>query len=140
MKFPYLRLPGQPDPTLRPYVPAHFFYKDKRTPDILFLIDSGSDYTYADYTIAVWLGIDLTGIEPVESYAANNQTFESYPYGIGLALGSYELKIPVLFTENFGREGLLGEEVFFDKFRVIFERYKWSTQLVPHMNRKNDIY
>ena len=131
MIFPYLRLPGHPDPALRPYVEARLFYKDKRTSSIFFLVDSGSDYTYADYNIAIWLGIDLKGVKPITPFGVKGKPFKSYPFNTGLSIGGHEIKLPVLYTKDYGREGIIGEEVFFDNFRVIFERYKWRLELVP---------
>ena len=60
MIFPYISLPGYPKTTRRPYVTARLKYQEKETPNLFFLVDSGSDCTYADYDIAIWLGIDLS--------------------------------------------------------------------------------
>lgn len=131
MVFPYARLPGDNDPTLRPLVGVKLSHGKKQTPDLFFLIDSGADYTYADYDIALWLGIDCSKVKPIQSRAADNQSFNSYLAKTGFTVGKHRLILPILYTKNFGTMGLIGQEVFFDAFRVSFERYHWQVEIAP---------
>jgi hypothetical protein len=130
MIYPYLRLPGSPDPTTRPYIPIQLSYQNKRTPAIYFLVDSGADYTYADYHIALWLGVDLARAKRTTSYTANNQSFISYSSPINIILGNNAMELPVLFTKQFSGVGVLGQEGFFDRFSITFERYKRKITVV----------
>lgn len=131
MKFPYTTLPGNSDKTRRPLLQATLSYKDKTTPRLFFMVDSGADFSYVDKDVAIWLGIDLTKNKPVLSTAANHTTFESYPAKTILSISGHEIRVPVLYTEDLGYPCILGQEVVFNKFRIIFERYKGQFELVP---------
>ena len=132
MKWPYIKLPGSADPTLRPLVEVTLATKRKITPELLFLLDSGSDYTYADYSIGLWLGINFSKVNKVKSIAANNKPFYSYPAITNLEIKGHKVRMLIHYTQEFGGMGLLGQESVFDKFKIIFERYNWSFQIRPY--------
>lgn len=131
MKFPYIVLPGNSDKTVRPLLQARLTYKNKTTSRLFFMVDSGADFSYVDKNIAVWLGIDLTKSKPATSTAANHSTFESYPAKTILTISGHEMAVPIFYTENLGYPCILGQEVVFNKFRIIFEKYKGQFELVP---------
>jgi hypothetical protein len=84
-----------------------------------------------DKNIAIWLGIDLSQSTRIKSFAANNSSFYSYPKRTIIDINGYKTLIPIFYTESLGYQAILGQEVIFDKFRVIFERYKNQFQMIP---------
>jgi len=131
MNFPYTTLPGVPKDTKRPLVPIKFIHKDKSTLPILSLIDSGADYSYLTMEIAKLLDIDLSGVKPHTSFGINGTPFLCYPSEITIELGGHHLNIPVQFSNQLSKAFpcILGQEDFFSKARITFERYKWNIDL-----------
>ena len=131
MNFPYTTLPGIPNDTKRPLIPGKFIHKDKSTQPILCLVDSGADYTYLTMEIADFLEIDLSNIAPQKSFAINDSQFLCYPSKINIEIGGHILTIPVHFTRQLTSAFpcILGQEDFFSKTRITFERYKWNLDI-----------
>lgn len=131
MNFPYTTLPGHPYDTKRPLVSIKFIHQDKPTLPILCLIDSGADYTYLTLEIAKFLGIDLTNIKPQKSFGINGSPFICFAAEIELEIGGYHLTIPVHFSNQLtgAFPCIIGQENFFSKARIVFERYKWNLDI-----------
>lgn len=131
MNFPYTTLPGIPKDTKRPLIPVRFIHKDKNTFPILCLVDSGADYSYLATDIAIFLGINLKKVKPQKSFGINGSPFLCYPSEVGIEIGGYKLTIPVHFSNQLSTAFpcVLGQEDFFSKARIIFERYKWNLDL-----------
>lgn len=131
MNFPYTTLPGIPRDTKRPLIPIKFIHKNKSTLPILCLVDSGADYSYLSKEIAEWLEIDLTRSKPQTSFGINNSPFICYPAEITINIGGHILNIPVHFSDQLSPAFpcILGQEGFFSKTRVVFERYKWNLDI-----------
>lgn len=131
MNFPYTTLPGFPKDTKRPLIPVKFIYQDKSTLPILCLVDSGADYSYLTIEIADLLGINLRGIKPQKSFGINGLPFLCYPSKITIEIGGQRLDIPVHFSKELNQAFpcILGQEDFFTKTRISFERYKWNLDI-----------
>lgn len=131
MNFPYTTLPGIPKDTKRPLIPVKFIYKDQYTLPILCLVDSGADYSYLTMEIAKILNIDLSGVRPHTSFGINGSPFLCYPSKISIEIGGHRLDIPVQFSNQLNTpfKCILGQENFFSKTRIIFERYKWNLDI-----------
>lgn len=131
MNFSYTTLPGIPKDTKRPLIPVKFIHKDKCTIPILSLVDSGADYSYLTMEIAKLLEIDLTNVKLEKSFGINGSAFLCYPSKITIELGGHRLDIPVRFSNqlNIPFKCVLGQEGFFSKARIIFERYKWNLDI-----------
>lgn len=131
MNFPYATLPGVPKDTKRPLIPVKFIHKDKSTLPILTLVDSGADYSYLAMEIAKALDIDLSHVKPQKSFGINGFPFLCYPSEITIEVGGHRLDIPVQFSNQLSKAFpcVLGQENFFSKARVIFERYKWNLDI-----------
>ncbi|MDP3974265.1 MAG: aspartyl protease family protein [Candidatus Daviesbacteria bacterium] len=131
MNFPYTTLPGIPKDTKRPLIPAKFIHQEKSTLPILCLVDSGADYSYLTMEIADILGIDLGNIKPQTSFGINGSPFLSYSSKITIEVGGHQLNIPVQFSNQLNTpfKCVLGQEDFFSKARITFERYKWNLDI-----------
>jgi len=86
--------------------------------NFFFLVDSGADNTYADLNIAVWLGIELEKVKPKTSFGANYKAFVSYPAKTALSIDGYSFTLPIYYTKNFGTRAIIGQEIFFDRFKI----------------------
>lgn len=131
MKFKYTTLPGVPQDTKRPLVPIRFMHKSSSTLPILCLVDSGADYSYLSMEIADLLDIDLSKVIPQKSFAINGSSFLCYPAEIDIEIGGHKLNIPIHFTGQLTSAFpcIIGQENFFSKARVVFERYKWNLDI-----------
>ena len=89
---------------------------------VLAMIDSGTDSTVIDASVAEKLGIDprqcqkvkLGGIGSAEGFLSN----------VELTLSDMDIRmdIPVVFARNLPMEGLLGQRHFFQRFKIRFEK------------------
>lgn len=131
MNFPYTTLPGIPKDTKRPLVPIKFINKNRSTLPILSLVDSGADYSYVSAEIAEILDIDLSKIKPHQSFGINDSPFICYPAEVTIEIGGHNLGIVVHFSNQLTKAFpcILGQESFFTKTRVVFERYKWNLDI-----------
>ena len=131
MNFPYASLSGIPKDTRRPLVSIKFIHKDKFTLPILSLIDSGADYSYLTMEIVKLLEIDLSNVKFEKSFGINGSVFLCYPSKITIEIGGHRLDIPVRFSNQLNTpfKCVLGQEDFFSKTRVVFERYKWNLDI-----------
>lgn len=131
MNFPYTTLPGIPKDTKRPLVPIKFINKNRSTLPILSLIDSGADYSYLSTEIADLLEINLSKIKPHQSLGINGSPFTCYPTEITIDIGGHQMDIIAYFSDQLAPAFpcILGQESFFSKTRVVFERYKWNLEI-----------
>ncbi len=90
MNFPYTKLPGLPDPTLRSLIPVRFAHKGKITLPILAMVDSGADYSYVTSEVADLLGINLNKDKPVRSFGVDGSPFLAYRSDIGIEMGGLD--------------------------------------------------
>lgn len=131
MNYPYAALPGDPSGTKRPLIPVSFVHKNKATLPILCLVDSGADYSYLSWEIAEMLDINLNKSIPRTSFGINGSPFICFPSEITMEFGGVQLEIPVHFSRNLTKEFpcILGQEGFFNKAKITFERYKWNLDI-----------
>ena len=138
MNFPYTCLPGIPKDTKRPLIPVKFIHQGKSTLPILSLVDSGADYSYLTMEVAKLLEIDLSSVKFEKSFGINGSAFLCYPSKITIEIGGHKLDIPVRFSNQLGTpfKCVLGQEDFFSKTRITFERYKWNLDIRIVENNK----
>ena len=131
MEFPYIVLPGDSSSTPRPLVPVRFIYKNKQTHPILSLIDSGADYSFATLKIASYLGVNFRNVKSVPITGFNQSTLRCFPIKITIGVANFNLELPVYFGGSLTQEYpcILGQDVLFDKAKIIFERYKGSFRI-----------
>jgi hypothetical protein len=123
--YSYIPLPGSQD-IHRPYVRIwlHHPKSHKRTPQILGLLDSGSDICLASKDIALWLGIHFNGDE--ESIAietANGSRSYAVKHPLIITTEERQYECPFFFVDGLSPDEppLLGQQGFFDHFRVCFD-------------------
>jgi len=126
MEFPYFVLPGDPLVTPRPLVPVKYKYRFRETRPILTLIDSGADYSFTTFKIALYLGINFRKIKPVSITGFNQSKMDCFPKEITIEVVGRDLILPVYFGGSLAQEYpcILGQDGFFDKAKITFERYR----------------
>lgn len=126
MKFPYLKLPFF-DPKLktiaRPYIPIKLT-GPKGFWEGYGLIDSGADRSLFNIQIAEKIGLDLTKNRSENFGGIEGGTIEGSIHKVSLQVIGMEKEIGLLagFVSSSGVAAILGQEGFFDEFRIKFER------------------
>jgi hypothetical protein len=132
MKYKYLEFPNKDPkapPIYRPFLVVRLTANGKFT-NTFCLVDSGADYCMLPASLGLLLGIDVeSGIEQeIRGFA--DQRAKTYRHTIHITvprLGSFDAN--VAFSREM-RYGILGQEGFFQKFRVIFDRKKTQFEVI----------
>jgi len=88
------------------------------------LIDSGADNALFNEEIAELLGIDLSRAKPVKLTGISGQLDGRRLEDVKIKLKNFDeaVKIPICFVKSPTVGVLLGQEGFFDKYRIKFEK------------------
>jgi len=135
MKLPYVKIPSA-DPRkpwiIRPIIPV-IISSQQKSVRIDALIDSGADRCFFHYELGRRLGLEVekgylgyvSGIEGLRSPV--------WIHNIRLQIvGSDEqILVEAGFTKSAGIFAILGQEGFFDAYRIKFERDRGIIEIVP---------
>lgn len=88
---------------------------------VLFVIDSGADYTTLPKRIGKEAGVDFTKAKKTTSECAHGDTVVSYIAPINVLIRNEELTLTANFIEDGGEPALLGRYDFFDRFEITFD-------------------
>lgn len=140
MKFPYFKIPHS-NPSRkwisRPIIPVTLF-GPKGSVNVHALLDSGADKCLFSNQYAEEIGLDLeSGEEEIFSGIEGGQV-KTYLHKIHLQIIGDSNKISVIvgFTDAPGVNAILGQEGFFDAFRVKFERDCDTIEINPSKKSK----
>ncbi|MBU1085493.1 MAG: hypothetical protein ABIJ43_05010 [Candidatus Beckwithbacteria bacterium] len=86
-----------------------------------FLIDSGAVVSALPKTLAYNLGADLAQLPRITIEGFAGQKTFAYKGEFVIMIGSDEVIIPVVFSENDGANNILGRIGFFDEFNIMFD-------------------
>ena len=88
------------------------------------LIDSGADTTLMNMEYAKELGIDFSKAQKKEFLGIGNSRVTSYITPVTMKVKHFDVAIttPVAFTDSPAVDILLGQEDFFESFRIKFEK------------------
>lgn len=127
MKFPYIKLPAL-DPKLkwivRPYIPIRLT-GPKGFWEGYGLIDSGADRSLFNIQIAEKIGLSLSGVSNFENFGGiEGGTIKASLHEVKVKIVGMdeEIKIRAGFVNSSGVAAILGQDGFFDAFRIKFER------------------
>ena len=127
IKLPYLCRPEGPPAGFRcdfPIISIQII-RDKKVFETVGLIDSGCQRTHINHDIADFLGID-----PHEGTKTNTSGITGMSEGFSTSIqmkvkdGGDVFGAPVVFVKGLPVAVLLGQENFFEKFNVRFEKSK----------------
>lgn len=135
MKFPYVKTPARDTRRKwlsRPLIPVALF-GPKGSIYIDALIDSGADMSLFHSDIGKDIGLEMekgkrqtfSGIE------GGNVIVYTYPIYLQIIGMNEKIEVEAGFTETSGVSAILGQEGFFDKFRIKFERDINSVEITP---------
>ncbi len=109
----------------------------KETIHALGLIDSGADTTMMNMQYARLLGIDLSKAQKREFLGIGNSRVTSYISSVTMRIKYVDTPIlsTVAFTDSPSVDILLGQEDFFESFRIKFEKDHdvFDLSLSPHI-------
>ena len=126
MKFEYLTVANSRTTKgalkKRPMIEIFLSTRDK-TREYLALIDSGADVSMMSTEIADTLGVDWKSCKRSTTMGISGRSQTSYLGSLDVAVKSFgeAITLPVLFTEA-DIPILLGQEGFFDQYRIRFEK------------------
>lgn len=134
MKFSYTKTPGS-DPNKswfsRPIVSVILSHHQSITVDAL--VDSGADRCLFDAEIGRNIGLDIERGEVEYFGGIGSNRIQAFIHKVRLQVLGIEkiVELPVGFTENLGVSGILGQEGFFDAFRIKFEKDHDTFEINP---------
>ncbi len=141
MKFPYLKQPNLLKPQApwiaRPIIPVKLSY-ERNSLNVAALIDSGADFCIFNTEIGERLGIPIKEGETLDFFGITKIPVKVYLHKIKLqVLGiDHLIEISAGFTEASGVVAILGQEGFFDNFRIKFEKDHNVIEITPVKKKK----
>lgn len=135
MRFPYLKLPSYDfrlQWTARPYIRIKLLGL-KGNWEGYALIDSGADRSLFNIQIAEALGLDLTNA-PEENFGGiegGNLKAKLHKVGVQIVGMNEEIEILAGFIDSNGVAAILGQDGFFDAYRIKFERDHGVIEITP---------
>ncbi|MBI3458871.1 retroviral-like aspartic protease family protein [Candidatus Azambacteria bacterium] len=128
MKFPYKKLSSG---ISRPIIPIEVVYREKAL-GYYALIDSGADINVFPAEIADLLGIDIKkGKRGEISGITQGEVQVYYTHPIIINVGGWKYKTSAAFMPTLSKNGygLLGQNGFFNLFKVKFDHSKQEIEL-----------
>lgn len=134
MKFPYIKFPSS-DPKRkwisRPYVPLKIIGQ-KGVWEGYGLIDSGADKSLFNTEIAEEIGLDLDESQPENFSGIEGGKLTAKLAKVKIQIAGFEeIKIIAGFVNSPAVGVILGQEGFFDEFRIKFERDRGIIKVNP---------
>ena len=123
MKHPYYLAPGQPRRASVPLIQVVYKNRFKNTTPILALLDSGAAVSFAPLDLALWLGIKVDNKKYLEIRGFNNSVTKCYPGITTIEIDGRDIEIPIYFGGTSNMQCIIGQDPFFDKAKILFERY-----------------
>lgn len=135
MKFRYLKFPSA-DPKRkwisRPLIPIRIIGPQEKWEGYA-LIDSGADRSLFHFEIGEIIGLDVFRGKLEYFGGIGDARIPAYIHQIRIQILGMEeiIEIPAGFTESGGVSAILGQEGFFDAFRIKFERDRGVIEIIP---------
>lgn len=129
MKFQYWTVSGVLDSRgkmiKRPMLELELTGKDGIKANAIGLIDSGADTTMLNIQYADFLGVKLDDKNTRNILGVGNGTVPVYVSTFKFRIkrmGDSEIEVPAWYVDSNNVDILLGQEVFFEMFRIKFEK------------------
>jgi hypothetical protein len=129
-RYPYISFWQGNYMVKKPLIEVELLHKDESMKQ-LALLDSGADITTINAEIAKYLGIDLKECEERVIAGVVGQPATAYLTEMDMRVTGFPetLRFRVLFVPNLKMNILLGQEGFFDAFRVSFLKTEDTIEL-----------
>src|SRR5262245_9847980 len=97
------------------------------------LVDSGATRTAVHPSLAGFFGIDLDALEKLPVSSADHDTigFDSTLKVHLKGDPQHGYLIPCVFFPGLKTDAVLGRDTFFDRYRIVFEQYRFQMQITP---------
>jgi hypothetical protein len=134
MKFQYAVSPSVLDSrgrmVRRPILILELKTTDGRIGDVPAMIDSGADRTQVNFEYAKMTGIELG--QRRDSIGIGDGRVEGYSgkFSFSIKNTDIQMDISATYLKSPNVVILLGREDFFDSFRIVFEQYQDSFELI----------
>lgn len=134
MKFSYTKIPSR-DPRKpwfgRPIISVILSHVESTT--VAALVDSGADRSLFDIEVGKDIGLNVESGEVEYFGGIGESRVEAFVHKVQLRVVDIEktIEIPVGFTKNLGVSGILGQEGFFDAFRIKFKKDHDTFEITP---------
>lgn len=134
MKFAYTKFPST-DPRKRwfsrPIVSV--VLSNRRSTSVVALVDSGADRSLFDNQVGEDIGLDVEKGEVEYFGGIGGSRLKAFVHSVRVQVVEMEqpIEIPVGFIENLGVSGILGQDGFFDVFRIKFEKDHDTLEIIP---------
>lgn len=150
MKFAYEKYPAQPIPshpkrtsTARPTIPIRLTNLDTHeNRQYMALIDSGADYCIFHAEIGELIGLDVKAGKPLTFFGVGGVKQIAYFHNVGVVVGGWKYECYAGFSYDIDNlpYGLLGQDGFFDKFKVAFDLHKTEIELKENKHIKFTVH
>ena len=122
-----------------PIIPVKFYYKDKKTPFIEALLDSGGDFIVIPMPIAEYLELDLEKAGEVDTAGGSTSLYKTYiDISIGKNSGFAEYKNKLIHVSTRSDIPiLLGRSPLFEDYEITFKKYKNQLILKKNLKKKS---
>ena len=109
-----------------PIIPVKFYYKDKKTPYIDALLDSGGDFIVVPFPIAKYLNLKLKKAGSVDTAGGTTTLYKSklnMDIGKGEYIDTYS-SLQIHVSERNDIPVLIGRSPVFEDYEIVFKKYK----------------
>jgi hypothetical protein len=134
-KYPYTFRLGDDGVLLRiPIVRVVFTNpKNKKQVEVGFLIDSGADDIFLNTRLAEALGVDITkgATKEYQGITSTPVVASEHSLSMNVEPDTHQFKVVCSFLPDLPVFGLLGQNGFFDNYKVVFKRYENVFELMP---------
>jgi predicted aspartyl protease len=117
-----------------PIVPVKFYFKDKKTPYIDALLDSGGDFIVVPLPIAKYLGLKIRKAGSVDTAGGTTSLFKAklnMAIGKGKTISTYK-NIQIHVSTRNDIPVLIGRHPVFEDYEIIFKKKKNQLILKPN--------
>jgi len=127
MKFPFIRIPADPNPAfpnrhsiLRPNIPVRLINPDDRSKyfDFKAMIDSGADVSIFPGPIGEIIGLDIENKKILPIRGISGKEILTYLHKIILEIGGWKYPTSAFFCKDDITFPILGIDGFFNLFEV----------------------
>ncbi len=114
----------------KPLIEVELFHNGQSMKQMA-LLDSGADITTVNAEIAAYLGIDLKDCDEKVIAGVVGQPTPAYLTEMDMSVSGFPetVRLRLLFVPGLKMNILLGQEGFFDAFRVSFAKYEDAIEL-----------
>lgn len=142
MKFDYHKYAGEPTEAfpgrksnLRPVLPVTLVNGEKEI-SIYALVDSGADYNIFNAEVGEAIGLDVKEGKKLYFWGTSGEKQLAFFHDVIIKVGGWDYECYCGFSYDIGHlpYGILGQNDFFQKFKIIFDYSKERLEIKENNN------